>query len=186
VQFALYSKLKFLSFAQRKSVIMSFSDLGLNYNKLYSAVDLVSSRLACCAANSHSASKQVSQRLKATPAAPQETGPTKLPPKVPFCQQKSHKQQTVRPATISGMLRAPSADEMGLETLVPAAEESLGYKFNDKLLLLQALTHKSYVNEVETATGHNGAMEWLGDSVLQVTASFASWHVLKCCIEYNL
>ncbi|KAG5177951.1 hypothetical protein JKP88DRAFT_350473 [Tribonema minus] len=60
-----------------------------------------------------------------------------------------------------------AADKEGLQSLVPAAEEALGYEFNDKMLLLQALTLKSFVNEVETATGDNGALEWLGDSVLQ-------------------
>ncbi|KAG5189603.1 hypothetical protein JKP88DRAFT_243120, partial [Tribonema minus] len=74
-------------------------------------------------------------------------------------------------ATTIGMLRAPSADEEGLQSLVPAAEEALGYEFLDQMLLLQALTLKSYVNEVESATGDNGAMEWLGDCVLQHAVS---------------
>ncbi|KAG5180604.1 hypothetical protein JKP88DRAFT_263865 [Tribonema minus] len=58
-------------------------------------------------------------------------------------------------------------DVKALQQLVPAAEAALRYTFSNKLLLLQALTHRSYCNENRTATGDNDALEWLGDSVLQ-------------------
>lgn len=52
-------------------------------------------------------------------------------------------------------------------------EESLGYRFRDKNLLLAALTHRSFCNENNTGTGHFDELEWLGDSVLQLAVS--SW-----------
>ncbi len=58
-----------------------------------------------------------------------------------------------------------------------ALEEVLGYAFAEPELLLQALTHKSYVNE--NRHKHNGAevlldnerMEFLGDAVLELRVS---------------
>lgn len=54
-----------------------------------------------------------------------------------------------------------------------AVEESLGYRFGDKRLLLTALTHRSFCNENNTGTGDFDELEWLGDSVLQLAVS--SW-----------
>ena len=46
-------------------------------------------------------------------------------------------------------------------------EEKLGYRFRDRSLLVQALSHASYVNEAASpATASNERMEFLGDSVL--------------------
>ncbi|HAK87598.1 MAG TPA: ribonuclease III [Nitrospiraceae bacterium] len=46
-------------------------------------------------------------------------------------------------------------------------EDSLGYRFKDKVLLTDALTHKSYHHEnPHDAPGHNERLEFLGDSVL--------------------
>ncbi|MBI5213996.1 MAG: ribonuclease III [Nitrospirae bacterium] len=46
-------------------------------------------------------------------------------------------------------------------------EDSLGYRFKDKALLTDALTHKSYHHEnPHDAPGHNERLEFLGDSVL--------------------
>lgn len=48
-------------------------------------------------------------------------------------------------------------------------EESIGYKFNDILLLNKALTHRSYAyeNKVES----NEKLEFLGDAILELTIS---------------
>lgn len=56
---------------------------------------------------------------------------------------------------------------------ISAVEESLGYRFRDKHLLLAALTHRSFCNENNTGTGDFDELEWLGDSVLQLAVS--SW-----------
>lgn len=46
-------------------------------------------------------------------------------------------------------------------------EESLGYSFKDKGLILEALTHKSYYHENPAKVlSHNERLEFLGDSVL--------------------
>jgi ribonuclease-3 len=46
-------------------------------------------------------------------------------------------------------------------------EALLGYQFQDRSLLLRALTHRSFVNEQESQKfRHNESMEFLGDAVL--------------------
>ncbi|MBO4265171.1 MAG: ribonuclease III, partial [Clostridia bacterium] len=54
-------------------------------------------------------------------------------------------------------------------------EESLGYTFKDKSLLVNALTHSSYSNEVHSRDGKllpfNERLEFLGDSVLGIITS---------------
>ena len=47
-------------------------------------------------------------------------------------------------------------------------EEILGYKFKNKSLLENALTHSSYANEVHSAFGSNERLEFLGDSILSI------------------
>lgn len=61
-------------------------------------------------------------------------------------------------------------DENSLERL----EGLLGYTFNNKDILVRALTHTSYVNEVrahEATVESNERLEFLGDSVLSVVVS---------------
>ena len=53
-------------------------------------------------------------------------------------------------------------------------EDVLGIKFNNKDLLLQALTHRSYINENPSfALGHNERLEFLGDAVLELVVTEA-------------
>ncbi|MBP9864225.1 ribonuclease III [Patescibacteria group bacterium] len=48
-------------------------------------------------------------------------------------------------------------------------EERLGYAFKDRALILQALTHRSYLNEhADFAYTHNERLEFLGDAVLEL------------------
>ncbi len=48
-------------------------------------------------------------------------------------------------------------------------EQEIGIVFNDKSLLRQAFTHRSYINEnVGVTTGHNERLEFLGDAVLEL------------------
>ena len=54
--------------------------------------------------------------------------------------------------------------------MVQVMERNIGYHFNDSTLLLQALTHRSYTNEHQD-TVHNERLEFLGDAVLQFTAT---------------
>ncbi len=51
-------------------------------------------------------------------------------------------------------------------------EKSIGYRFRNKWVLNQALTHKSYANEkYESKSGDNERLEFLGDSVLGIVIS---------------
>ena len=50
-------------------------------------------------------------------------------------------------------------------------EEMIGYTFNDRQLLLQALTHKSFSNEQPEYALHNERLEFLGDAVLELVIS---------------
>lgn len=50
-------------------------------------------------------------------------------------------------------------------------EEKLGYSFNDRELLAEALTHSSYANESHHMRSSNERLEFLGDSVLSIVVS---------------
>ncbi|MBN2094179.1 MAG: ribonuclease III [Candidatus Zambryskibacteria bacterium] len=48
-------------------------------------------------------------------------------------------------------------------------EKTIGLQFKDKNLLVQALTHRSYINENKNFKGkHNERLEFLGDAVLEL------------------
>ena len=51
-------------------------------------------------------------------------------------------------------------------------EKRIGYNFNDKMLLKQAITHSSYTNEQRiNKYGHYERLEFLGDAVLELVSS---------------
>ena len=50
-------------------------------------------------------------------------------------------------------------------------EEILNYKFKDRSLLVQALSHSSYANEKKKSIVSNERLEFLGDSVLSIVVS---------------
>lgn len=51
-------------------------------------------------------------------------------------------------------------------------ESTIGVAFQNKMLLKQALTHRSFVNEHRSARGeHNERLEFLGDAVLELISS---------------
>lgn len=55
---------------------------------------------------------------------------------------------------------------------IAALEEAIGYRFDDRDLLRDALTHRSYVNErPELAPRDNERLEFLGDALLDLAAS---------------
>jgi len=45
-------------------------------------------------------------------------------------------------------------------------EKNIGYKFNDKSLLKNALTHKTFAFEASIPIEYNERLEFLGDSIL--------------------
>jgi ribonuclease-3 len=55
---------------------------------------------------------------------------------------------------------------------ISALEKKLGFKFKDEDLLIEALTHRSYLNEFPRwRLPHNERLEYLGDAVLELTVS---------------
>jgi len=50
-------------------------------------------------------------------------------------------------------------------------EGLLGHQFQDKSLLIQALTHRSFANEQSSAKRDNERLEFLGDAVLELTVA---------------
>ncbi len=57
-----------------------------------------------------------------------------------------------------------------LDTDVLATE--LGFEFNDPMILRQAMTHRSYLNEhPKTGLEHNERLEFLGDAVLELVVT---------------
>ncbi len=55
------------------------------------------------------------------------------------------------------------------DELAEWAQQALGYRFAERGLLLQALTHASFVGDSER--DHNGRLEFLGDSILNAAVS---------------
>lgn len=59
-------------------------------------------------------------------------------------------------------------------------EENAGVRFQDKNLLKQALTHRSYINENRGSNlEHNERLEFLGDAVLELVITDYLYHRLK-------
>lgn len=59
-----------------------------------------------------------------------------------------------------------------MELNLAPLEERLGYVFKDKSILIQAITHRSYINEhADFAYPHNERLEFLGDAVLELVVT---------------
>lgn len=52
-----------------------------------------------------------------------------------------------------------------------AHAQTLGLTFNNLALLEEAFTHRSYLNEHKSAAAHNERLEFLGDAVLELSAT---------------
>ena len=50
--------------------------------------------------------------------------------------------------------------------------DNFGWRFSQPALLVQAFTHRSYLNEhPESGLGHNERLEFLGDAVLELVVT---------------
>lgn len=58
-----------------------------------------------------------------------------------------------------------------MENYLNNLQTTIGYRFADRQLLLQALTHKSFSNEQVEFVPHNERLEFLGDAVLELAVS---------------
>lgn len=58
----------------------------------------------------------------------------------------------------------------GIDLTLQRLEKSMGYSFKDKNLLINALTHSSYINE-KSNLKNNERLEFLGDAVLELVVS---------------
>lgn len=66
-------------------------------------------------------------------------------------------------------------------------EENIGYHFSDSCLLLQALTHSSYANEMRmNKENNNERLEFLGDAVLELVTSEYLYREYKDFAEGDL
>src|SRR5690606_33489962 len=65
---------------------------------------------------------------------------------------------------------------MLVEDPLARLQEGIGYTFEDTALLLDALTHRSFLNErPNLARCDNERMEFLGDAILNLAASALLW-----------
>ena len=72
---------------------------------------------------------------------------------------------------------AKDIDERNIEEDLLVLERILGFVFNDKLHLLTAITHRSYLNEHrEAKQDHNERLEFLGDAVLELIVTDFLFH----------
>ncbi len=58
-------------------------------------------------------------------------------------------------------------------------ERSIGHRFSDVDLLLQAVTHRSYAQEISPPEADNERLEFLGDAVLQLIVTRRLWSDLR-------
>ncbi len=65
-------------------------------------------------------------------------------------------------------------------------EEKIGYKFNNRDLLINALSHSSYANETHCAGGSNERLEFLGDAVLSIIVADYLYENFKSMPEGEL
>jgi ribonuclease III len=66
-------------------------------------------------------------------------------------------------------------------------EAAAGVTFKDRSLLMQAFTHRSYINEHPDASiNHNERLEFLGDAVLTMSASSLLWERFPSASEGEL
>jgi ribonuclease-3 len=66
-------------------------------------------------------------------------------------------------------------------------EELIGYRFRDRGLLREAVTHTSYYHEhPDEVSCHNERLEFLGDSVLGLSVAHALYNVPVCCDEATM
>ncbi|MBR6069089.1 MAG: ribonuclease III [Ruminococcus sp.] len=65
-------------------------------------------------------------------------------------------------------------------------EKKIGYTFENKHLIQQALSHSSYANEKKRPNGSNERLEFLGDSVLSIVVSDYLYKHLTSVAEGDL
>lgn len=69
---------------------------------------------------------------------------------------------------------------------LPKLEKKIGYKFKNKQLLKNALTHKTYAFEAKTPVEYNERLEFLGDSILGFVVAEELYHENKYFSEGEL
>jgi ribonuclease-3 len=60
----------------------------------------------------------------------------------------------------------PAPESVSAPGQIAALQQRIGYQFRTPALLMEALTHGSYLQEHTTAGAHNQRLEFLGDAVL--------------------
>jgi ribonuclease-3 len=72
------------------------------------------------------------------------------------------------------------------EQRVQALQRSLGMRFQDPIVLREALTHRSYLNEINQAWPSNERLEFLGDAVLGLISTDYLFHRFPDLLEGEL
>ena len=65
-------------------------------------------------------------------------------------------------------------------------QKKIGYRFRNKSLLIEALTHPSYRHEHAEVHFDNQRLEFLGDAVLGLISANCLYHALPTAAEGNL
>ena len=66
---------------------------------------------------------------------------------------------------------------------IDECEKIIDYTFNNKNILIEAFTHKSFVNETDKRKSHNQRLEFLGDSVLSLVITEYLFNNFTNCNE---
>ena len=78
-------------------------------------------------------------------------------------------------------------DDVKKEKDFTSLEKSLNIFFDNKNLLLQAFTHRSYINEnIKLKISHNERLEFLGDAILELIATEFLYFKFKDATEGEL
>ena len=78
---------------------------------------------------------------------------------------------------MTGLLPCICEERAKMERQLKELEEKIGYRFHDRKLFAQALTHSSYANERHISKlGCNERLEFLGDAVLEIVSSDFLFH----------
>lgn len=104
----------------------------------------------------------------------QELGPkirSKLSRIISFTSRSRTDTAEPRPATDRAEQRSIDAAAMQDGERVSALQRDLAISFVDTVLLREALTHRSYLNEIDQAWPSNERLEFLGDAVLGLIAT---------------
>lgn len=124
------------------------------------------------AADPAEASKQASKKR---PAAQKPVGARRKKTASKRPRKRNAVPRPAKPSPATNAKQTESATGLPLASL-RRLEKKLGYRFRDKELLAQALTHPSFLLHTSEQLSNNQRLEFLGDSVIQLALTEALYH----------